>query len=80
MPATRGGKVVDTLQRRTRKYNQDGTRRKSWIKRLVRWNRIPASPAPLTPQMRAVVRETLMPDVEHLSKLLDRDLRHWLAA
>ena len=35
VPATRGGKVVDTLQRRTRKYNQDGTRRKSWIKRLA---------------------------------------------
>jgi hypothetical protein len=29
--------------------------------------------------MRAVVRDALMPDVEHLSKLLDRDLRHWLA-
>jgi len=79
VPATRGGKVVDTLQRRTRKYNQDGTRRKSWIKRLAGWNKVPASPTPLTPQMRAVVRETLMPDVEHLSKLLDRDLRHWLA-
>jgi hypothetical protein len=79
VPATRGGKMVDTLQRRTRKYNKDGTRRKSWIERMVRWNRISASPAPLTPQLRAVVRETLMPDVEHLSKLLDRDLRHWLA-
>jgi hypothetical protein len=79
VPATRGGKVVDSLQRRTRKYNQDGTRRKSWIKRLVAWNKVPASPAPLTPRMRAVVREALMPDVEHLSKLLDRDLRHWLA-
>lgn len=79
VPATRGGKVVDTLQRRTRKYNQDGTRRKSWIKRLASWNRVSAKPAPLTPQMRALVREALMPDVEHLSKLLDRDLRHWLA-
>ena len=79
VPATRGGKVVDTLQRRARKYNQDGTRRKSWIKRLAGWNKIPATAAPLTPQMRARVRETLMPDVEHLSKLLDRDLHHWLA-
>jgi hypothetical protein len=79
VPATKGGKVVDTLQRRTRQYNPDGTRRKSWIKRLASWNKIPASPAPLTPQMRVVVRDALMPDVEHLSKLLDRDLRHWLA-
>ena len=63
----------------TRKYKPDGTRRKSWIKRLVAWNRVAASPAPLTPEMRAVVRDALMPDVEHLSKLLDRDLRHWLA-
>jgi hypothetical protein len=80
VPAVKGGKVVDTLQRRTRRYNRDGTRRKSWIKRLASWNKVPASPAPLTPRMRAVVREALMPDVEHLSKLLDRDLRHWLAA
>jgi len=79
VPATRGGKVVDTLQRRSRKYNPDGTQRKSWIKRLVGWNKVPASPAPLTPQMQAVVRETLMPDIEQLSKLLDRDLHHWLA-
>ena len=55
-------------------------KKKSWIKRLANWNKVPASPAPLTPQMQTVVRETLMPDVEHLSKLLDRDLRHWLAA
>jgi Sulfotransferase family len=79
VPATRGGKMLDTIQRRTRKYNKDGTRRKSWIKRLARWNRMPASPTPLTPKMRELVREMLMPDVEHLSKLLDRDLRHWLA-
>lgn len=79
VPAVKGGKVVDSLQRRTRRYKADGTRRKSWIKRLVSWNRIAASPTPLTPRMRAVVRDALTPDVEHLSKLLDRDLRHWLA-
>jgi hypothetical protein len=80
VPAVRGGKVVDNLQRRARKYNPDGTRRKSWIKRLARWNRVPARPAPLSPELRALVREELRPDVEHLSKLLDRDLRHWLTA
>jgi hypothetical protein len=80
VPAVRGGKVVDSLQRRTRKYKADGTRRKSWLKRLASWNKIPASPAPLTAEMRAVVGDALRPDVEHLSKLLDRDLRHWLTA
>jgi hypothetical protein len=29
--------------------------------------------------MADVVRETLMPDAEHLSRLLDRDLTHWFA-
>jgi len=80
VPAVRGGKVVDTLQRRARKYKPDGTRRKSWIKRLASWNKVPAKPEPLAPELRAVVCEALRPDVEHLSKLLDRDLRHWLAA
>ena len=80
VPAVRGGKVVDNLQRRARKYNPDGTRRKSWIKRLAKWNRVAAKPAPLAPELRAAVCEALRPDVEHLSKLLDRDLRHWLAA
>jgi hypothetical protein len=76
VPVVRGGKVVDTLQRRMRR--PDGTRRKSWIKRLAKWNRVAASPPPLAPELRAEVCEALTEDVEHLSKLLDRDLRHWL--
>jgi Sulfotransferase family len=77
VPATRPGRV-DTLQRR-RKYNPDGTKHKSLIARIVRWNKIPASPAPLTPQMAATVRETLRPDIAKLSELLGRDLSSWLA-
>jgi hypothetical protein len=80
VPAVRGGKVVDSLQRRTRRYKADGSRRKNWIKRLAKWNKIAASPAPLTPELRGAICEALGPDVEHLSKLLDRDLRHWLAS
>ena len=80
VPATRGGKMIDTLQRRSRNYNADGSKRKSLIKRVTGWNKIAASPAPLTPQMAAVVRETLRPDVVLLSRLLDRDLSHWLAS
>jgi hypothetical protein len=79
VPATRGGRVIDTLQRRGRKYNQDGSKRPSLVKRVTGWNKIPASPAPLTPQMAGVVRETLAPDVAKLSRLLDRDLSSWLA-
>jgi hypothetical protein len=79
VPATRGGKVVDTIQRRSRKYNADGSKRPSLIKRLTNLNRIAAAPEPLTPEMAAVVRGSLRSDVQLLSRLLDRDLSHWLA-
>jgi len=79
VPARRGGKMLQTLQQRTRKYNPDGSKRPSLIKRVTRWNKIPVSPSPLTPRMKDVVRETLRTDVALLSRLLDRDLNHWLA-
>ena len=79
VPATRGGKMMQTLQQRTRKYNPDGSKRAGLIKRVTRWNKIPASPSALTAQMKDVVRETLRPDVALLSRLLGRDLNHWLA-
>ena len=78
VPATRGGKMMETLQRRTRKYNPDGSKRPSLIKRVTRWNKIPASPVPLTPPTADAVRETLRPDVALLSRLLGRDLSAWL--
>ena len=78
VPAMRSG-VVDTLQRRSRKHNEDGSKRKSLIARVVGWNKIAASPEPLTPQMAATVREVLRPDIAKLSRLLDRDLSSWLA-
>lgn len=77
VPATSNGKIVDTLQQRSRKYNPDGTRKMSFIKRITRLNKVPKSPQPLTPQMAEILRETLRPDVQHLSRLLDRDLSHW---
>ena len=80
VPATRGGKMIDTLQRRGRKYNPDGSKQPSLIKRVTGWNKIPASPAPLSPPTADIVRETLRPDVLKLSHLLDRDLSTWLAA
>ena len=79
VPATKGGKAVETLQRRSRKYNPDGTKRKSLIKRATKLNKVPTKAAPLTPEMKRTIGGTLMPDVEHLSRLLDRDLTHWFA-
>ena len=76
-PVTSGGKVVDTLQRRTRKYNPDGSKKPSFIKRVTNLNKIPMRPAPLSEQVADAIRETLRPDVEHLSGLLNRDLSFW---
>ncbi len=77
-PVTKGGKVVDILQRRARKYNEDGSKRKSLLKRLASLNNVPTSPDPLTAEMTDILRESLQPDVLHLSRLLDRDFSFWL--
>jgi hypothetical protein len=78
VPATSGGKTVETLQRRTRKYNPDGSKRPGLIKRITGFNKVPTRPAPLTPEMTAVLSEELRPDIMHLSDLLGRDLSAWL--
>ena len=80
VPAMRGGKMMATLQQRTRKYNPDGSKRPSLIKRVTRWNKIPASPVAAdaarwrTPCARHCGRTSLL-----LSRLLGRDLSGWLA-
>jgi len=79
VPATRGAKAVATLQRRSRQYNPDGTKRLSLIKRLTRLNKVPTRPTPLTLELKETITETLRPDVEHLSQLLNRDLTGWFA-
>jgi hypothetical protein len=78
VPATSDGKIVDTLQQRARKYNPDGSKKMSFIKRITNFNKSPMSPEPLTPEITDVLRETLRPDIQHLSRLLDRDLNHWI--
>jgi len=78
VPAVRGGRMLATLQQRSRKYNPDGSKRPSLIKRVTRWNKVPASPVALTPPVADAVRETLRPDVELLSRLLGRNLGGWL--
>ena len=80
VPAVDGGKFGETLQRRRRKYNEDGSKAPSLIKKVARLNQVWVSPTPLTARMASVVSESLRPDVEHLSNLLGRDLTRWLAA
>jgi hypothetical protein len=79
IPATKGGKVMDTLQRRKRKYREDGTKKPSLIKRITKLNKVPMRPAPLSPQMVSTIREELRDDVQLLGRLLQRDLGFWLA-
>jgi len=78
IPATSNGRLVETLQQRSRKYNADGTKKMNFIKRLTNLNKISKSPEPLSPQMVDTLCETLRPDIRHLSNLLDHDLSHWI--
>ena len=78
VPATKGGKTIKTLQQRGRKYNADGTRSPSLIKRITKLNKKPVPATPLTPEMQDIVRDALREDVAHLSELLGRDLGFWL--
>jgi len=47
-------------------------------KRLLRWNNAPAAQVQLPDALAREICETLADDVAHLSKLIDRDLSHWL--
>ena len=78
--ATKGGKYVDTLERRSRKYREDGTIKPNLVKRITKLNKGPAKPTPLSPQMADTVRQALHDDVRLLGELLQRDLGFWLAA
>jgi hypothetical protein len=74
--ATQREHAVQTVHRRA-KVNK-ASQLRSWLKRLARWNRIEARPAPLTGEMQATLRAAFAEDVARLSGLLDRDLHHWL--
>lgn len=47
-------------------------------KRLLDWNRVPAKRQPIDPVTRAQIVERLRGEVTTLSRLLGRDLSHWL--
>lgn len=60
----------------------DAQRRKKALslrKRLLRWNRIEASPPDLVPRrVQAEIRERFQTEVDRLGQILHRDLSHWL--
>jgi hypothetical protein len=78
VPATSDGKIVESLQRRTRKYNKDGSKKQGLMKKIMKLNKIAMSPEPMAPHVADIVGEALRPDIEHLSRLLDRDLGYWI--
>ncbi|WP_310468260.1 sulfotransferase [Sphingomonas sp.] len=47
-------------------------------KRLLRWNKAPAEPIRVPPDLRAEIRDTLAADIDQLGTLIGRDLGHWL--
>ena len=47
-------------------------------KRLLQWNKLPARREPLDPGVRQQIIERLRDDVILLSRVIDRDLSHWL--
>ena len=47
-------------------------------KRLLDWNKVPAKKVPLDPAVRRDIIERLRDEVVLLSKVIDRDLSHWL--
>lgn len=77
VPVSRNTATVETLQRRARKYNPDGSKKPSMVKRITNLNKIPRKPAPLSGQMVDTVRNTLRQDIAHLSDLLGRNLEFW---
>ncbi len=47
-------------------------------KTLLRWNKVPARRAALDPALRQLIIDRLSDEVVKLSRLIDRDLSHWL--
>jgi hypothetical protein len=47
-------------------------------KRLLEWNKVPVKRQPLDPVVRQQIIDRLRDDVILLSKVIDRDLSHWL--
>lgn len=67
---------------RARPASPGRKKRKPWWKRarqrLIEWNTVVRSPAPLPPSLVARMRTELAPDVKRLEGILGRDLSRWL--
>jgi hypothetical protein len=62
-----------------------GAKASSWLTaifrvraRLLEWNKVPAKREPLDPAVRQQIIDRMRDDVILLSKVIDRDLSHWL--
>jgi hypothetical protein len=61
--------------------NPDGAPPKSVMtmrKKLIAWNRVPASDPPIPLDVQHEIRARLRDEVDRLGELIDRDLSHWL--
>ena len=47
-------------------------------RRLLRWNRVPLEKRPIPLALQQDIRDRLKGEIEHLGRLLNRDLSHWL--
>lgn len=47
-------------------------------KRVLKWNQIPAERQPLEPAARQMIADRYRHEIDILSRLIDRDLSHWL--
>jgi hypothetical protein len=66
------------LSVRDRKPSAIGRFARQTRRKLVRWNRAPAPPVVVPPDVRREICDLLADDVAHLSALIGRDLSHWL--
>lgn len=80
--AIRTALAGEKFHKREKKVGSTGNAALSTIfrvrKRLLEWNKVPGKRQPIDPQVRAEIIERLRDDVILLSKVIDRDLSHWL--
>ena len=80
--AVRTALAGDKFYKREQKVGSSASRTLSKIfrvrKKLLAWNKIAAKRQPLDPAVRQQIIDRLRNDVILLSKIIDRDLSHWL--
>jgi hypothetical protein len=69
-----------------KRVSESPEREPSWLSqkimstrlKLIHWNRVPAPKTRISPQFAAEIRDTLRDDTLSFSRLVGRDLSHWL--